>query len=57
VKRHVLQTISYCAAVILLGMNMPHLKPPFVILVVTADTSPLHGCLNLESVRSGTDER
>jgi hypothetical protein len=50
VKRHVLQTISYCAAVILLGMNMPHLKPPFVILVVTADTSPLHGCLNLESV-------
>jgi hypothetical protein len=37
-------------------MNVSHLKSPVLILVVTADTSPLDDRLNLESVESGTEE-
>jgi hypothetical protein len=47
---------SYCDTIILVAMNVSHLKSPVLILVVTADTSPLDNCLNLESVESGTEE-
>jgi hypothetical protein len=47
---------SYCDTIILVAMNVSHLKSPVLILVVTADTSPLDDRLNLESVESGTEE-